>query len=389
MKTYIYRTTDLGKTWLSITTPELIGYAHKIKQDIVNPNLLFAGTVFGLYISIDGGVSWVLYNANVPPAEVRDIAIHPVTHDLIIATHGRGVLIVDDLTGIRSVNNELLNSEASFMPVRENYIYGGFLNGSFPNQAGTFTGTNSTEDAVIMYYLKDRIVTGDVKVDIYDASGSLIKSLPGTKRKGINKITWDMRVKPPKVAKGVKPDFSGFVSPFVPEGTYKMVLTAGSRTIEGILDLKIHPLCKHSRSDITLQYESSMKLLKMHEDLAFIVENILKVQKDAQKMIDESKGDENTAKELIDKLEEIRVTLVATKEGRITGEERLREKLGDVYTNIAFYNGKPSESYLSRIPGIEKEIAEAKAKTDAVYTKYLTKLNIVLMTREQFDKMSQ
>ena len=389
MKTYIYRTTDLGKTWLSITTPELIGYAHKIKQDIVNPNLLFAGTVFGLYISIDGGVSWVLYNANVPPAEVRDIAIHPVTHDLIIATHGRGILIIDDLTGIRSVNNELLNSEASFMSVRENYIYGGFLNGSFPNQAGTFTGTNSTEDAVIMYYLKDRIVTGDVKVDIYDASGSLIKSLPGTKRKGINKITWDMRVKPPKVAKGVKPDFSGFVSPFVPEGTYKMVLTAGSRTIEGILDLKIHPLCKHSRSDITLQYESSMKLLKMHEDLAFIVENILKVQKDAQKMIDESKGDENTAKELIDKLEEIRVTLVATKEGRITGEERLREKLGDVYTNIAFYNGKPSESYLSRIPGIEKEIAEAKAKTDAVYTKYLTKLNIVLMTREQFDKMSQ
>ena len=386
MKTYVYKTTDLGKTWVSLATTDINGYAHKIKQDIVNPNLLFVGTVFGLYISIDGGSSWVQYNANVPNAEVRDINIHPETHDLMLATHGRGIMIIDDLSGIRAISNELLNSDASFLPARDNYIYGGFLNGSFPNQAGSFVGPNATEDAVIMYYLKDRVVTGDVKIDIYDQQGNLLKSIPGTKRKGVNKISWDMRVKPPKVAKGVRPDFSGFVSPFVQEGIYKMVLTAGNKTVEGNIDLKIHPLCKHSKSDIALQYETSMKLFKMHEDLAFIVDNILKVQEAAKLKM----NDNSEAKELFDKLEDIRKTLVATKEGgQLTGEERLREKLGDVYTSVVFFNGKPTDSYLGRIPGLEKEIADAKAKTDEVYNKYLAKLGITLMTREEFDKKPQ
>jgi hypothetical protein len=290
-----------------------------------------------------------------------------------------------------------MNTDASFLPVRENYIYGGFLNGSFPNQAGAFVGPNATEDAVIMYYLKDRVVTGEVKVDIYDPSGKLLKSIPGTKRKGINKITWDMRLKPPKVAKGIRPDFSGFASPFVPEGSYSIKLTAGNKTVDGTMELKIHPLCKHSRSDIAVQYEYSMKLYKMHEDLAFLVENIIKVQKETQKLIDDSKVDKSSAKELIDKLEEIRITLVVTKEGGfLTGEEKLREKLGSIYTTIVYYNGKPSDSFVDRIPGLEKEIADATAKTNEVYSKYLSKLNselkskgineIVLMTREEFDK---
>ncbi|MEO8512018.1 MAG: glycosyl hydrolase [Ignavibacteria bacterium] len=389
MKTYVYKTSDLGKTWVSLVTADLNGYAHKVKQDIVNSNLLFVGTVFGLYISIDGGSSWVQYNANVPNVEVRDINIHPETNDLMIATHGRGIMIVDDLTGIRGVTADLMNTDASFLPTRDNYTYGGFLNGNYPNQAGSFVGPNSTEDASIMYYLKDRVVTGDVKVDIYDGSGALLKSIPGTKRKGLNKITWDMRVKPPKVAKGIRPDFSGFVSPFVPEGTYKMILTAGSKTFEGSIELKIHPLCKHSRSDIALQYETSMKLLKMHEDLAFIVENIGKAQKDAQKLIDDSQGDKALAKEFIDKLEELRVTLVATKEGRITGEEKLREKLGEVYTSVTFYNGKPTDSYLNRIPGLEKEISDANAKAEEIFGKYLSKLNIKLITPEEFKMKTQ
>ena len=165
-----------------------------------------------------------------------------------------------------------------------------------------------------------------------------------------------------------------------------MVLTYRNKTVEGNIDLKIHPLCKHSKSDIALQYETSMKLFKMHEDLAFIVDNILKVQEAAKLKM----NDNSEAKELFDKLEDIRKTLVATKEGgQLTGEERLREKLGDVYTSVVFFNGKPTDSYLGRIPGLEKEIADAKAKTDEVYNKYLAKLGITLMTREEFDKKPQ
>jgi photosystem II stability/assembly factor-like uncharacterized protein len=396
MNTYIYRTNDLGKTWQAIATTDIQGYAHKVKQDLINPNLLFAGTTWGLFLSIDGGVTWAQYNANIPNAEVRDIAIHPETNDLIIATHGRGIMIIDDLTPMRNLTQELLNTDAALIPTRQNYVSGGFLGGTFPDQAGTYVGPNATEDAVIMYYLKDRVVTGDVRIDIYDSSGKLMKSVPGTKRKGINRVTWDMRHKPPKVAKGVRPDNSGFFAPFVSEGTYTVKLITGDKVIESVLDLKVHPGMPHSKEDIAMQYETSMKLYKMEEDLAYLVENITKVQAETEKMIKDDKISNSTGKTLIDKLEELRVTLVATKEGRITGEEQLREKLGWLYVTITWYNGRPTDSQLDRIPGLASELEDAQKKAAEIFNNYLGKVNaelkskgageIQLMTREDFDK---
>lgn len=396
MKTYIYKTIDMGKTWSPIATSDIVGYAHKVKQDLVNPELLFAGTTWGLFISIDGGVSWAQYNSNVPNAEVRDIAIQPETNDLLIATHGRGVIIVDDLTPIRNITQDMLNSDVVLIPTRQNYVSGGLLGGNFPDQAGMFVGPNATEDAVIMYYLKDRVVTGDVKLDIYDQQGNLLKSVPGTKRKGINKVTWDMRHKPPKVAKGVRPDNSGFFAPFVPEGSYIVKLVKGDKVIEGTLDLKVHPGMQHTKDEISQQYETAMKLYKMEEDLAYVVENINKVKDQTEKMIKEDKLSESTGKALINKLEELRVTLVATKEGRITGEEQLREKLGSVYTSITFYNGKPTDSQVEKVPVLEADLEAAKKKVNDIYNNYLNKVNselkqngageIQLMPREDFDK---
>ncbi|HEY3251489.1 MAG TPA: glycosyl hydrolase, partial [Ignavibacteria bacterium] len=395
-KAYIFKTTDLGKTWTSIATSDINGYAHKIKQDIINPNLLFAGTAFGLYISIDGGISWVQYNANVPNVEVRDISIQPETGDLLIASHGRGIYVIDDLTPYRNVTQDILNSEAAFLPTRQNYVYSGFLGGSFPDEAGFYVGQNATEDAVIMYYLKDRVVTGDVRLEIYDTKGNLLNSLPGTKRKGINKITWDMRLKPPKVAKAVRPDQSGFSAPYVPEGVYTLKLIKGTQVIEGNLDLKVHPFCPHSSYDIAMQQETSLRLYKMQEDLAFMVENVGKVQSETEKMMKEDKVSEKTGKALIDKLEDLRKTLVATKEGQITGEERLRERLGWLYVTVVWYNGKPTDQQLDRISGLQYEMDEAQKKVDDIYRNYLSKVNselksggaaeIQLMTREAFDK---
>jgi hypothetical protein len=397
MKPYIYKTTDLGKTWVSVSTSDINGYTHKIKQDIVNPNLLFAGTAFGLYISIDAGAAWVQYNANVPPVEIRDIDIQPETNDLLIATHGRGIFIIDDLTPYRNVTQEILNSEASFLPTRPAYIYGGYLSAFTPNLAGFYKGENVTEDAVIMYYLKDRVVTGDVRVEIYAPDGTMLHSLPGTKRKGLNKVTWDMRIKPPKVAKAVSPDQSGFVAPFVAEGTYTIKLVRGDKVIETQLELKINPLTPCSSEDIALQRETSLKLYKMQEDLAFIVSNILKVQDETNKMIEAGKVSSSAGKELFNKLEDLRVTLVTIKEGQLTGEEKLRDMLGWVYLSVTFFNGRPTDSQLDRTRSLETELQEVQKKADDIYKSYLSKVNgelksngtteIQIMTRDEFDKM--
>src|SRR5205823_1051135 len=119
MYAYAYKTADYGKTWTRIAGPEqgLRGYAHVIKEDNLKPELLFVGTEFGLWISNNGGEDWAQFKGgNFPSVAVRDIAEQPRMNDLVLATHGRGIWIIDDLTPLRNLTDELLQKEASFLP---------------------------------------------------------------------------------------------------------------------------------------------------------------------------------------------------------------------------------------------------------------------------------
>ena len=398
MASYIYKTTDLGKTWRSIVTGDIKGFVYRIKQDIVNPNLLFAGTTFGLFVSIDGGNSWAQYTSNIPPVEIRDIAIQPEKNDLLLATHGRGIFIIDDITPLRQLTNEVINSEASVLKTRPTLINGKSMDGTYPNQAGYFTGNNSNDDAVIVYYLRDRVETGDIRIEVYDTDGKkLLKSIPGTKRKGLNKVSWNMQLPPPKVATGVRLEFGGFFGPIVPPGTYIVKLVKGDKTFTGSIEIKSDPNSPYSKSEIELHNKTFMRMYDMQQDLAYLVKKINNVEGDANKLID--KGDLNTGlqsqlKIMVDSLEALRKTLVATKESKgITGEERLREKMGGVYGSIGSYPGKPTESVLERVDGLDFELKQAQDKADKIFSTYLEKANkelgankIELLKREDFDK---
>jgi len=95
---HVLVTHDFGRTWSAFPTSALTGYAHVVRQDPVNPDLIFAGTEWGLYASLDGGQQWAQIHAGIPNVAVRDLAIHPREGDLLVATHGRGLYVIDDLT---------------------------------------------------------------------------------------------------------------------------------------------------------------------------------------------------------------------------------------------------------------------------------------------------
>jgi photosystem II stability/assembly factor-like uncharacterized protein len=103
---YVQKTTDYGKTWTSLATQDLRGYALSIVQDPVDPDLLFLGTEFGLWVSLDGGKDWMKWKHGVPTVSVMDLVIHPREHDLVIATHGRGLYIIDDIRPLRGVSTD-------------------------------------------------------------------------------------------------------------------------------------------------------------------------------------------------------------------------------------------------------------------------------------------
>src|SRR3989454_1123866 len=118
---YPYRSGDYGKTWSALVAPDgpVRGYAHVIKEDLANPDLLFLGTELGLWVSLDGGKQWAHYKGgDLPAVAVRDLAIHPRDHDLVIATHGRGIWIVDDITPLRALTPATLATNAVFLKAR-------------------------------------------------------------------------------------------------------------------------------------------------------------------------------------------------------------------------------------------------------------------------------
>ncbi len=368
MKTYLGKSTDMGKTWKMISSDQFKGFAHKIKEDLVSKDLLFLGTEMGLYVSIDGGKNWVKMKGKIPDyCLVRDIVIEPKTNDLVLGTHGRGILIVDDISSLRIMNDELLSSNASFLPSRPAAVTNGHYGQGWPD-AGGFIGTNSNEQAMITYYLKDRVNSGTVTVQVYDDKGNFVVDLPGTKRKGINEISWDMRTQPPKVAEGgSKADWSGTLGPMVLEGKYKLRLMIGGEAVEGSIELISDPKTTISAEDRKKNFETVMEVYKMAEDLAVIMDSVMKEQNEIADYVNQSE----LLKEYQDSLEVVRALLVPVKEGTaITGEEKIRDKISELYWTTNFYEGRPTDSQLIRIEGLQQEMGDAEEKLVQIKSVY-------------------
>ena len=375
-KTYLGISTNMGKTWKLVSSAEFTGFAHKIREDLINKDLLFLGTEMGLFATVDGGANWFRMKNKIPDyALVRDIQIHPSTHDLILGTHGRGIMIVDDISPMRYLKKDIVEKDVHLFPMEPIELTGGkFGDGGFPSTGG-WVAPNPESIPPIQYYLKERVNTGDVKIEIYDKTGKLVQSIPGSKRKGINKVYWNLRLKPPKVASGgTKIDFGGFVAPMVLPGDYNVKLKVGdkeySQTIKTMHDEKNKDFTLVQRQQ---QYKTATQLYKMHEDLAATVDDINEKQKMIKDNLEKVK-DSSVKKMMIEyntKLEEQRGELLATKQKSVfADEQRLREKISDVYTAVAGQEAPPSNLQVQRAETLQKDVVKKKQDVEAVNDKY-------------------
>lgn len=385
MRPYVYKTTDYGKTWQPIATDDIRGFAHIVREDLVNPKLLFVGTEHGLYISVDGGKQWGQFTGKFPQmVPVRDLVIHPREHDLIIATHGRGIYIVDDITPLRQLTEEVLAKSIHIFKSRPSLTSTAVFEQDFPG-SDEFVGSSLPEVAYITYYLKDRHIVGDFKIEILDAEGKLITTLPGSKRRGINRVPWFMRMKAPKVPRSSSLEGGISLGPLVADGTYTVKIIRGSEVAEGKIELVGDPRFPHSAEDRKLQRDTVMKLYKLQERLAFVAESVTTVRDQARERAKSLKNDPLGKKleEFAESLDTLHKSLVATKsEGLITGEERLRERVLTLYQNINSYGGRPSKSQLENVALLELQIERANAEFEHLLTKELDSLNSRLKAKK-------
>ena len=405
LKPYVFKTTDSGKTWASIV-PEgsaMRGYAHVVKEDTVNKDLLFVGTEFGLWVSLDGGKQWAQFKGHEMPAvAVRDIAVHPRDSDLILATHGRGIWIVDDISPLRALTPEMQAKDATFIAGKPAMQYiqaqGGWANGD-----AMFTAPNPSDDAVINYYQKKRHIFGDLKLEIFDQQGKLLNTISGSKRRGLSRSTWSMRLKPPKFPPAASAVFGATQGPRVVPGTYTVKMTKNKDTYTTELKVAQDPRAKYSPEDRQQQFDLSMKLYDMLAKMTYQVDAITSAR-DAVKARSAKVGAKDPLRKRLDslysQLDAQRSKIVATKEGgMITGEERIREQMGELYGNVLGYEGRPTESQIARTDALNKELDDVVKDFDALATKELASLNTALarkkldpvkvLTREEWEKKDE
>jgi photosystem II stability/assembly factor-like uncharacterized protein len=223
----ILRTADLGKTWqpvmgdLPANDP-----VEVVREDAVNPKLLYAGTHFGLFASSDQGTHWVRIG-DVPSVRVDDVQIHPRTNDLVIGTHGRSIAILDDSTPLRELTPEIAAKPAHLFSVRS--VTGAYLQPGFvdSNGKGVYRGANPAEGALFTVWVKE--FTGDeIKIAVTKSTGQPVANLKAPGAPGLTRLNWDLRP-----TKDVSIEYGGDdPKRLLPAGDYNAELTFGTLKVK-------------------------------------------------------------------------------------------------------------------------------------------------------------
>jgi len=383
---YVYVTTDYGKTWTALVSPQdgklVRGYAHVIKEDTVASQLLFLGTEFGLWISTDRGAHWAQFKGgHFPAVAVRDLAIQPRDSDLVLATHGRGIWIIDDITPLRHLTPELAAQKAAFVsarPVQQRIE----ASGGWPNGAAAFVGENPEDGAVITYYQRARQLFGKQRIEVLDANGTVIDELPGSTRRGLNRILWSMHRRAPHVPPAVQLAESGTQGPRVPPGNYTVRMVKDGKTYTMPLTVGLDRRVSWSLADRQAQYEAAMKVYTLFNDESALFGRIAGLREQVEAAGRGRAAGDPLQRRLADfdgQLDALRKQIVATTEGgAITGEERLREHTDQLYGAINSWEGPPSRYQLDNIEALRGELHDISDKFEQLTTAQLPALNKAL-----------
>lgn len=364
-KTYAVMSSDRGKTWKKFESKEFTGFAHKLTEDIVNKNLLFLGTEMGLFASVDGGAEWFRMKNNIPwYALVRDIKIQEQTNDLVIATHGRSIIVLDDISPMRTISPDVAAQDVVMLNKKPITLTMGKYRGGGQNASGEWNGGLPPSITPIQYYLKDR--PNNITMEIYNKEGKLLQKLAPTNRKGYNKVFWNQRSSPPKTAKGGNTmEFGSFIAPQVLPGEYIVKMKVNGKEYTQTLQL-VHDANNKdfTLADRELQQKTSLELFAMHERLAKLVDSINTMQTLLKKNIDSTKNAKT--KTLLqgywDKLEELRLTLVPPVMKGTGDFKRLRSDITEVYAGVTNQEARPSNLQLQRVEVLKNDIEKAEQK---------------------------
>ncbi|MBC5804717.1 MAG: hypothetical protein DLM53_05795 [Candidatus Eremiobacter antarcticus] len=295
-KPYLYATTDFGKSWRKITSG-LPGdqYVRTVRPDIRNANMLYAGTEQGVWVSYDGGAYWHSLKLNLPAVSVRDIRIQPTFDDVIIATHGRAVWILDDAHGVQDLT-QARAAGAELFPLRTAYEY--HEHRDIEDAYENYRASNPPNGVIINFYQAAPQKRAP-SVQVLDANGRLTRTISGTRKvkkksmplvsndRSLNRVVWDFRENGPVLWTGApNEDARGpRAGAVMPPGTYSVRVALNGRVYSRTVDVRPDPRLSSSQADYEARYQFLHRHYVEYSDVDVALNALDALKKQLDKML--------------------------------------------------------------------------------------------------------
>jgi photosystem II stability/assembly factor-like uncharacterized protein len=390
-ETYLYKTTDFGKSWTSLKGNLPFGWIHVVREDRKNKHLLFVGTEFGIFASLDGGKSWFSLKNDLPTAAVRDMVIHPRANDLIIGTHGQGVWILDDITPLQEMTGDVLLADKHLFSIRpEIQFYHRNSRESFGRPA--FRGQNPFYGVFITAYFKEKPEERP-KLFIKDKAGEKVFEISLRKEKGLQRKTWNLRsIAKNKDGKEIKPGSGGFAGYLnAMPGDYTAEMHVGDQILSKKITVFPDPRIDVDEKDWISQKEHFVEALILSKKMGLTVtatKNIRrqldKIKKELENKESISEGSQNTLKNFDAKLKKLEEEVVPKGIGlRRTREESLRggsvaRRISSLVSNLGGFPFPPTSTDLLQLNELKNAMEDYVDRVNKIIAEDIPVLNKTL-----------
>jgi hypothetical protein len=312
---YVFRTDDHGATWTSLATDDVFGFTHVIREDPVEPDLLFLGTEFGLYVSVDGGASWIQWTDGLPPAPVRDLVIHPRDHDLVLGTHGRSVWVVDDIRPLRALAAEGSVSASPVTlfeppPAYTHAVAEGL--GYRSTGHAMFFGDARPYGALLSYWVGEGDPEARASVELREEGGMLISTIEGPATHGLHRVVWDLTMA------GDSAESRGAAGVEVLPGSYAVSVQVGDARSEGMVQVMADPREPRTLADRTARLEARLAVASLSRVATEAQEHVNGAAEAVDAVLKTLRGD-NGHGALVEQGEAVRDGLTEVREALFTG----------------------------------------------------------------------
>ncbi|HKW09976.1 MAG TPA: hypothetical protein VJO33_06325 [Gemmatimonadaceae bacterium] len=376
MQPYLFKTTDGGATWTSIAGDlPANGPMKTVTEDPRNSRLLFAGTEFGLYWSLDGGRHWIFPGGALPRVTVDRVVVNERTNDLVLGTHGRSIIILDDIAPFEAWDPSSNADAVQLFPLRDATAIYQWRDQPLSG-ARTFTATNGPLGALVTYWLRrDGNSTAAARIRILAPGGKVVRELTGPATRGIHRVEWDLRM---QFAFVPPPSDSGFYGPprppFVQPGEYTVQLSVGSTTLSRVVHLHADPREVTSPAAISARWAMMMEIDSLSRAFAKEREMFIAVDSEYTRFIKQLGGPTATVVTTDSVVKSVTAAITSLR-GRLgTGYSAPIGQAFDLLGGLESAAAPPTEAERRTLDGVIADLTDAFAKLHSLVTTEMPKL---------------